>query len=210
MVIAITSYIMLYVGGANWKHLAGLVVVGGALVVVAIMMEDFRIERFIGFWDPFANPRDSGYQIIQSLYAIGSGGLVGVGLGQSMQKFGHIPEQHTDFIFSVLCEELGFFGASLVILLFIFFIARGFMIAKGTRDTFGSCLACGITTMIAVETIINIAVVTSSMPVTGITLPFISYGGSSLLFKMAAVGVLLNISRYRAKRTYSRGKLLQI
>ena len=126
-----------------------------------------------------------------------------------MQKFFYIPEQHTDFIFSILAEELGFVGASFVIFLFILFAARGYRIAKNSRDNFGSLLACGLTTMILVETLINIAVVTSSMPVTGITLPFISYGGSSLIFKMAAVGVLLNISRYiNEDETYTISKKL--
>lgn len=196
MVIAITSFFMLFAGGANLKHLAALGSVGGALGAVAMIAEPYRFARWMAFIDPFKDPRGIGYQIIQSLYAIGSGGFFGVGLGQSMQKFGHIPEQHTDFIFSILAEELGFLGASLIIILFLFFAARGLIIAKNTRDSFGSLLASGITSLIIVEAIINIAVVTSSMPVTGITLPFISFGGSSLIFKLAAVGVLLNISKH--------------
>lgn len=196
MVIAITSFVLLYAGGANWRHLTLLAGTGIGMAVLAIMMAPYRLARITAFLDPFADPRGKGYQIIQSLYAIGSGGLMGAGLGRSMQKFGHIPEQHTDFIFSILSEELGFIGAAFVIVLFIFFASRGFLIAKNIKDPFGSFLACGITTMILVEAVLNIAVVTSSMPVTGITLPFISYGGSSLIFKMAGVGVLLNISRY--------------
>jgi len=194
--IAVTSFVLLYTGGAQWKYLIGLVGIGIGLIVLAIWLEPYRINRITGFIDPFADPLKSGYQIIQSLYAIGSGGLFGVGLGRSMQKFGHIPEQHTDFIFSILSEELGFIGGAFIILLFLFFAARGYRIAKYCKDEFGSILACGITTMILVEAVINLAVVTSSMPVTGITLPFISYGGSSLVFKMGAIGVLLNISRY--------------
>lgn len=199
LVIAITSFAMLFAGGARLPHLAALGGAGIGLTVMAVVMTPYRFARWLAFIDPFKDPRGSGYQIIQSLYAIGSGGLMGAGLGQSMQKFGHVPEQHTDFIFSILSEELGFIGASFIIILFIFFAARGYRIAKNSRDTFGSLLACGITTMILVETVINIAVVTSSMPVTGITLPFISFGGSSLIFKLAAVGVLLNISRYVKK-----------
>ena len=207
MVIAITSFMMLFVGGARLSHLIGLALVGVGAAVTAIVIEPYRLARIFAFLDPFKDPRGIGYQITQSLYAIGSGGFFGVGLGRSMQKFFYIPEQHTDFIFSILAEELGFVGASFVIFLFILFAARGYRIAKNSRDNFGSLLACGLTTMILVETLINIAVVTSSMPVTGITLPFISYGGSSLIFKMAAVGVLLNISRYiNEDETYTISK----
>lgn len=207
MVIAITSYIMLFVGGANIKHLAALALAGIGAAVAAIAVAPYRMDRILAFIDPFKDPRGIGYQITQSLYAIGSGGFMGVGLGRSMQKFFYIPEQHTDFIFSILSEELGFIGATFVIFLFIFFAARGYRIAKNSKDSFGSLLACGLTTMILVECIINIAVVTSSMPVTGITLPFISYGGSSLIFKMTAVGVLLNISKYmNDDQTYTVGK----
>lgn len=196
MVIAITSFIMLFAGGASIKHLGVLALTGIGAAAAAIAVAPYRMARIFAFIDPFEDPRGIGYQIIQSLYAIGSGGLFGVGLGRSMQKYFYIPEQHTDFIFSVLSEELGFIGATFVIFLFIFFAARGYRIAKNSKDDFGSLLACGLTSMILVEVIINIAVVTSSMPVTGITLPFISYGGSSLIFKMTAVGVLLNISKH--------------
>ncbi len=196
MVIAITSFVMLFAGGARLLHLAAIGLAGVAAAMAAIAVEPYRLARVFAFLEPFKDPRGIGYQITQSLYAIGSGGFLGVGLGRSMQKFYYIPEQHTDFIFSILAEELGFIGATFIILLFIFFAARGYRVAKNSRDNFGSLLACGLTTMIVVETVINIAVVTSSMPVTGITLPFISYGGSSLVFKMTAVGVLLNISRY--------------
>ncbi len=196
MVIAITSFIMLFVGGARYLHLAVLAGAGTGMAVLAVLVAPYRLARVLAFWNPTKDPQGIGYQINQSLYAIGSGGLVGVGLGRSMQKFKYIPEQHTDFIFSILAEELGFVGAVFIILLLIFFAARGYRIAKNSRDGFGGLLACGITTMIVVEAIVNIAVVTGSMPVTGITLPFISYGGSSLIFKLAGVGVLLNISRY--------------
>ena len=206
MVIGITSYIMLYAGGANWKHLGGIALLGCMVASIAVMVEGYRMDRFYGFLNPFEDPLGSTYQIVQSLYAIGSGGFLGVGLGQSMQKFGHIPEQHTDFIFSVLSEELGFVGAVFVIILFVIFASRGYLIARNSRDNFGSMLAIGITTLIIVEAVINIAVVTSSMPVTGITLPFISYGGSSLIFKMAAVGVLLNISRFTQNQQRSIGE----
>ncbi|WP_418792457.1 putative lipid II flippase FtsW [Phosphitispora sp. TUW77] len=206
MVIGITSFIMLYAGGANWKHLTGVAILGFVVALAAVFIEEYRLDRFYAFLYPFEDPLGKSYQIVQSLYAIGSGGFWGVGLGQSMQKFGHIPEQHTDFIFSVLSEELGFIGAVFVIILFVMFASRGYRIASSCRDNFGSMLACGITTMIIVEAVINIAVVTSSMPVTGITLPFISYGGSSLIFKMIAVGVLLNISKYSQKQQRTIGE----
>jgi cell division protein FtsW len=207
MVIAVSSFIMLFAGGANVKHLVALALVGIGAAGAATAAASYRMARIFAFIDPFQDPRGSGYQIIQSLYAIGSGGLMGVGLGRSMQKYFYIPEQHTDFIFSVLSEELGFIGASFVIFLFILFAVRGYKIAINTKDDFGSLLACGVTSMILVEAIMNIAVVTSSMPVTGITLPFISYGGSSLIFKMAAVGILLNISKYvNEDETYTAGR----
>lgn len=196
MVIAITSFIMLFAGGASIKHLSFLALVGIGAAAAAVAIAPYRMNRIFAFIDPFQDPGGIGFQITQSLYAIGSGGFMGVGLGGSMQKYYWVPEQHTDFIFSILSEELGFIGATFVIFLFILFAARGYRVAKNIKDDFGSLLACGLTSMILVEAIINIAVVTSSMPVTGITLPFISYGGSSLIFKMTAVGILLNISKY--------------
>lgn len=205
LVMLLTSFLMLFAGGVSLRHIYILVAVGITVVTLAIVNDivtkSYRLSRYLAFIDPFKDPAGFGYQIIQSLYAIGSGGLFGVGIGRSMQKFGHIPEQHTDFIFSILAEELGFLGASFIIILFILFAARGFMIAYTTRDSFGSLLACGITSMICVEAAINIAVVTSTMPVTGITLPFISFGGSSVIFKLAAVGVLLNISKHAEPQT---------
>lgn len=196
MVIAASSFVMLFVGGVNPRYLIRLGAAGLTTAGLAIYFAPHRFARILAFIDPYADPRGTGYQIIQSLYAIGSGGLMGVGLGRSMQKYGHIPANHTDFIFSILAEEMGFFGGVFVILLFMFLGFRGYKTAMSSPDRFGSYLACGITTVVLVEAVINIAVVTSSMPVAGITLPFISYGGSSLVFKMTAIGVLLNVSRY--------------
>ena len=155
----------------------------------------FRITRLITFLDPFAYIQDEGWQVVQSLYAIGSGGLFGVGLGNSTQKYLYIPEAHNDFIFSIIAEELGFLGCAFVIILFALFIWRGIIIAMKAPDMFGSLIAIGITAMVGLQAIINIAVVTSSMPNTGMPLPFFSYGGTSLLILMASVGVLLNISK---------------
>jgi len=154
------------------------------------------MSRFLAFLDPWNDPRGTGFHIIQSLYALGSGGLFGAGLGQSHQKFFYLPEQHTDFIFAVLGEELGFIGGALVLLLFLIFVWRGFKVALSTQDPFASLLAVGLTSMIALQAIINIGVVTGSLPVTGIPLPLISFGGSSLVFTLTGVGILLNISRY--------------
>lgn len=159
----------------------------------------FRLERITTFLNPWNDPTDSGWQIIQSLYAIGSGGLFGAGLGESKQKFLYIPEPHNDFIFSILAEELGFIGCAVVIILFVIFIWRGLLIAMKAPDMFGSLLAVGITSLIGIQAIMNIAVVTSSMPNTGIPLPFFSYGGTALVIILCAVGILLNISRSSKK-----------
>ena len=145
--------------------------------------------------DPFADKQGSGWQIIQSLYAIGSGGLFGVGLGNSTQKYLYLPEAHNDFIFSIIAEELGFVGCVIVIALFILFAIRGYLISIRTKDKFNSLVAIGITTLVLIQAILNIAVVTNSIPNTGISLPFLSYGGTSLLVLMTSIGILLNISR---------------
>lgn len=196
MAVAFTAFIMLFAAGARIAHLIPLALSGVVMAVIAILIAPYRFARLTAFWNPYADPTGTGYQIIQSLYAIGSGGLLGVGLGHSKQKFLHLPESYTDFIYSVLAEELGFVGGLIIIILFLTFLARGLLIAYGTKDSFGSMLAVGITSMIAIEAIMNISVATASMPVTGITLPFISYGGSSLFFKMIAVGILLNVSKH--------------
>ncbi|KPU44039.1 lipid II flippase FtsW [Oxobacter pfennigii] len=194
--VLIVVFFMLIAAGARKRHLTMLALLGSAAAVVFTMSEDYRYRRFTAFLDPWKDPLDTGYQAIQSLLAIGSGGLMGAGLGKSHQKFFYIPEPQTDFIFSIIGEELGFLGASSIMILFLILIWRGIKIAINAPDNFGSFLAAGITSLIAVQTLINIAVATSSMPITGIPLPFISYGGSSLTFMMAAVGILLNISRY--------------
>lgn len=162
------------------------------------MAEDlmYRIDRIQIWFNPWLDPLGGGFQTIQSLYAVGSGGLFGVGLGQSMQKRGFIPEAHNDIIFSIICEELGLFGAAIVLLLFLILIWRGIKVSMNAPDLFSSLLAAGAVTQVAVQVIINVAVNTNTIPVTGMPLPFISYGGSSLLFLMISMGILLNISRY--------------
>lgn len=200
IVLCGTIFIMFFAAGARMSHLFGLMGVGVAGVIAAIYFEPYRMSRFMAFMDPEKDPQGTGYHIIQSLYALGSGGLFGLGLGQSKQKFLYLPENHTDFIFAILGEELGFIGASLVVLLFVVFVWRGLKIAVTSPDPFASLLATGITSGIALQAIINMGVVTGSMPVTGVPLPFISYGGTSLLFTLAGIGIVLNISKYTTPR----------
>jgi len=198
--IAGTVFFLLMVAGARWSHLGMIAAAGVAAIGAAIVVAPYRMERMIAFINPWKYAGDEGFQIIQSLYALGSGGLFGMGLGRSRQKFFYLPEQHTDFIFAILGEELGFIGAFVVLMLFVLFAWRGFKIAINAPDSFGSILASGITVMVILQASINIGVVSGMLPVTGITLPFISYGGSSLLFTMTGVGLLLNISRYSTYR----------
>ncbi|WLR52249.1 stage V sporulation protein E [Bacillus tianshenii] len=191
-----TCVVMIYTAGARISHFVALGVVGLAGFVGLIASAPYRIKRITSFLDPWQDPLGSGFQIIQSLYAIGPGGLLGLGLGKSRQKFFYVPEPQTDFIFSIIAEELGFIGGTFVLLLFAVLLWRGIRIALGAPDLFGSFLAVGIVSMIAIQVMINIGVVTGLMPVTGITLPFLSYGGSSLTLILVAIGILLNISRY--------------
>lgn len=198
MVLLITAYTMFFIARVKPSHL-GLLAGGGILAGVTFMsMKSYRVERWLTFLNPWKDPLGSGYQIVQSLYAIGSGGLFGLGLGQSKQKYLWLPEEHNDFIFAIIGEEIGFIGAAAVLGLYGLLAHRGYRAAKQAPDDFGRLLAAGLTSMIIVEAIINLAVVTGSMPVTGVTLPFISYGGSSLVFKMAGMGILLNVSRHSA------------
>jgi len=196
VIIGLVTFIMLFVAGAKMTHMMALGAVGFSAVAVLTFTKGYRLARYLSFLDPWKNPQKEGYHIIQSLYALGSGGLIGVGLGQSRQKFFYLPEPQTDFIFSIIGEELGFLGAAFVIILFMFFIWRGYRTAISAPDLFGKLIAAGITTLITLQFLINVAVVTASVPVTGMPLPFISYGGSSLTITMAQVGILLNISRY--------------
>ena len=205
VIVAVVS-VMMIVAGCKISHFLTLGVLGGTaggvgLYVLAKFFNKggYRLTRIVSFLNPWAYAQDEGWQIIQSLYAIGSGGLFGVGLGNSKQKYLYISEPHNDFIFAVLAEELGFIGCAVVIALFGIFIWGGILIAMKAPDMFGSLLATGITSLIGIQAIINIAVVTSSIPVTGMALPFFSYGGTSLIILLCAVGVLLNISRQSQK-----------
>jgi len=199
--ISIVSFIMLFVAGMKLAHLVPMIVGSIPILLVLILHKAYRMRRITAFLDPWKDPQGVGFQIIQSFIALGSGGLLGVGLGQSRQKLLYLPGCHTDFIFSIIGEELGLLGAGAVIILFVLFIWTGFRIALRARDLFGHLAALGIVSMIALEAIINIAVATGSMPTKGLPLPFISYGGSSLVFDMIGVALLLNIAKY-SETTY--------
>ncbi len=205
IIVAVVG-IMMLMAGSRLKYFLTAGTAAGVLGAAALYLMAkftskgaFRLARITSFLNPWADKQGDGWQVIQSLYAIGSGGLFGVGLGQSKQKYLYISEPHTDFIFAVLAEELGFVGCAVVIALFCVFIWRGVLTAMKAPDMFGSLVAIGITSLIGLQAIINIAVVTSSMPVTGMPLPFFSYGVTSLLILLCSVGVLLNISRASSK-----------
>ncbi|MBQ9267814.1 MAG: putative lipid II flippase FtsW [Clostridia bacterium] len=196
MIMAVIAIAIIFAAGAKMSQLLPLGAVGVVGAFVLARIETYRWKRVTIFLDPWQDVQGDGWQIIQSLYAIGSGGLFGVGLGKSVQKYMYIPEPHNDFIFAILAEELGLAGVLLVMVLFGLFIWRGITIALKAPDMFGTLVAIGITTMIGIQAIFSMAVVSSSMPVTGIPLPFFSYGGTALVMLLASVGVLLNISRH--------------
>lgn len=196
-----TVIILCFAAGARLVQLGWICGLGLGLVAVAVWFEPYRLKRFLAFLDPEADPTGAGWHIINSLMSLGSGGLMGMGLGQGRHsKFLFLPERHTDFIFAAIGEELGFIGGSLVIMLFILLVWRGFKVAITCPDTFGSLLAAGLVSGIALQAIVNIGVVTSSLPITGITLPFVSFGGTSLVFTLMGMGVLLNISKHTTPR----------
>lgn len=193
--IFVTVMVMLFVGGAKGWHLGALTGGGFAGGFGIMLSQSYRMDRVVSFLDPWQFADSKGYQVIQSLYAIGAGGLFGRGLGNSQQKLMYLPYGQSDFIFAIIVEELGFLGAIGLIGLFAFLVYRGVKVATKAPDLFGTSLACGIITIIAVQVAVNIAVVTSSIPPTGVSLPFISYGSSSLVIFMSMIGILLNISR---------------
>jgi len=190
--------LMMFVAGMHWGWFAGLFGTGVAGVAGLLMADPggYWTQRFTSFLNPFADPLGTGYQVCQSLLALGSGGLFGVGLGKSIEKNLYLPEPQNDFILAIIGEELGFVGIIILLIVYIALIWRGIHIAVNAPDQFGMLLAAGITIMVAIQVILNIAVVTSSMPPTGITLPFISYGGNALMLFMGSMGILLNISRH--------------
>ena len=202
LTILTTVFVLLFGGGARVLHLGGLlagaVPLLGALIYLFPEKLAYQMARLTSFLNPWADSTGTGWQIIQSLLAIGSGSLGGVGLGASRQKFLYLPEPWSDFIYAIICEELGFIGGAAVIILFLILIWRGFRISISAPDLFGKYLAMGLTTLIAVQVSINLGVVLGTLPVTGITLPLLSYGGTSLMMTLTCIGVLLNISRHTA------------
>lgn len=197
MLLGMVAVVMMFIAGtkARWL-LAGA---GGAVVfmIVYVSLLGYAGDRITAWFHPEEDPGNTGYQILQSLYAIGSGGLFGLGLGKSRQKYMYLPFQYNDYIFAVICEELGLVGAILIIILFAVLIFRGYWIALRARDRFSTVLAAGLITQIAIQTIMNMGVVTNMLPSTGVALPFFSYGGTALAVNLAEMGIVLSISRYR-------------
>ncbi|MDD4608343.1 MAG: putative lipid II flippase FtsW [Bacilli bacterium] len=188
---------MIFISGANLSLFVKMGIIGLIGIVILIIMAPYRLERILSFLNPWQDPLGSGFQIIQSLYAIGPGGLFGFGFGNSRQKHFYLPEPQTDFIFSIISEEFGFIGCLVIVGLFLLIIIAGFRIARNCHDLFGKYLAFGITFWIAFQAVLNLMVVIGLIPVTGVTLPFLSYGGSSLLILMVSVGIILNVSMYQ-------------
>ena len=195
MTIALVTGIMLFAGGANVLHLGAIILAGLPFIYMAVFHTAYRARRIFSFLDPWADPHGSGHQIIQSFLAFGSGGIFGRGLGEGRQKLLFLPERHSDFIYAVIGEELGLIGALVVLALFLFLLWRGMRIALAAHERFSRMLAFGITLLICLQALMNMAVVTGMFPTKGIVLPLVSYGGSSLVITMGALGVLLNISR---------------
>jgi len=195
VLISCIVLIMLFLAGAKWQHLASLSLLSLPAVYLLIVHVPYRMRRIMSFWDPWEDAQGVGFQLSQSQIALGSGGITGVGLGQSFQKLFYLPAAHTDFIFSIIGEELGLIGTMAVIFLFGAFIWQGARIAKRTTEPFGHFLSIGIVMMLGLQAVVNIGVSIGALPTKGLPLPFISYGGSALIFHMMAVGLLLNISR---------------
>jgi len=201
IIFGITMSMMLF-AGAKWRYFIGTIVAGGvgAFILIFSDPDGYRLKRFTSFIDPFADPLGTGYQVMQSLFAMGSGRVFGVGIGKSIQKNLHLPEAQNDFILAVIAEELGFIGVMILLICYLVLIWKGYEIAINAKDPFGTLVAAGITTMLALQVILNVLVVTSSMPPTGVTLPFISYGGNALILFMCSMGILLNISKNTNKQ----------
>ena len=196
VIIMMTSIGLLFVGGVSFKFFFRIGIIGVIGIIGLIAVAPYRLERILSFLNPWSDPLGSGFQIIQSLYAIGPGGLFGYGFLNSRQKHFYLPEPQTDFIFSIISEEFGFMGIIIVATLFLTIIIRGFSIARNTNDLFGKYVAFGITFGLAFQACLNLMVVVGLIPVTGVTLPFLSYGGSSLLITLCSMGILLNISKH--------------
>ncbi len=196
VIILLTASTLFFIAGAPLHHLALLVGVGFAISYTVVLNRDYQLDRLASFVNPDADPQGSGFQIIQLLVALGSGGPFGLGWSESRQKFFYVPGAHTDGVFAILGEELGFIGLMGILAVFAFFIYRGILVTLRTRDRFAMLLCIGIVSWIAYQSLINIGGITRTIPLTGVPLPFLSYGGSSLVMLLAAVGILLSVSRY--------------
>jgi cell division protein FtsW len=196
LILAMITFVLVFAGGARLAHVMAVACAAVPAVMAVIFRAGYRSQRLLAFLNPWRDPRGSGFHIIQSLLALGSGGIVGLGLGHSRQKFFYLPERHTDFIFAIIGEELGLVGTAVVMLLFVLVAVWGYRIASRAPDRYSALLTCGLTTMLVGQAALNIGVVSGSLPVTGVPLPFISFGGSSLVLSDIAVGILLNISQY--------------
>ena len=195
VLIGTIVFVMLFVGGARIHHMILMTLTAGLVAVIEVLRYPYRMARLETFLDPWKDPGGDGYHIVQSFYAMGAGGILGRGLGAGMQKLHFLPVPHSDFIYAVIGEDLGFMGSLLIIMLFMVIVWRGIRISMFTEDRFGGLLAIGITSLLGIQAMINIGVVIGALPTKGLTLPFISFGGSSMLVSLAAVGILLNISK---------------
>jgi len=201
MTLAAILFLMMFIAGVKIRHLAGLLVVGLPVAWLVLTGAEYRRARLVAFMDPWAHKADSGFQLIQSWLAFRSGGVVGVGMGESSQKLFFLPAAHTDFIFAVIGEEFGLLGAALVIGLFGIFVFRAAICCQSAPDLFGRLLGVGLTLMVGLQAGVNMAVVTGLLPTKGLTLPLVSYGGSSLVLTMALLGILLNVTAQARRRT---------
>lgn len=200
VIILAIGAIMLFLGGVGIGWFAAAFAAAGSGLFVLLTLFPYASSRINTWRDPFASSSDEGYQIVQSLYSIGSGGLSGLGLGGSRQKFLYLPEEHNDFIFSVVCEELGFIGAACILILFSMLVLRGYHIALRSHDRFSFLVCAGLTSLFAIQVFLNVAVVTNLIPCTGISLPFFSYGGTALVIQLGEMGIILSASRENVER----------
>jgi cell division protein FtsW len=194
LTLVTVAFLMLFVAGTRPRYILGMGVLAIPFVCYLVMTESYRLRRIKAFLDPWKDPTDSGFQIIQSWLAFGNGGVIGQGLGEGKQKLFYLPEAHTDFILSVVGEELGLIGVLVITAMFFLLVQRGMRVALYAQDDFGRYLAFGIVVLLGIEAFVNVGVVTGLLPTKGLALPFISYGGSSLIVSLFAIGVLLNIS----------------
>jgi cell division protein FtsW len=197
IIVGSLCFLLMMVGGINTKYLMTIAISGGAVLLLLILTGGYTGDRIMAWLDPEAYPSDEGYQIVQSLYAIGSGGLFGLGFGKSRQKYLYLPFQYNDYIFAIVCEAVGLVGALLIVVLFCLTILRGYWIALNASTRFSTVLAAGLTSLIVVQTFLNLCVVTNLLPSTGIALPFFSYGGTALAVNLGEMGIVLSISRQR-------------